>query len=796
MRQLIVLAMACRQAASHLLILGTVALATAAVTADDSKQSPAPPACTWEKLAGPPTDVAGRESPPGTDGAWTYLPQWKGFLLHGGTSPTYSNETWFFDPDKKEWTLLRAHDSLAFDEAKKEWRVLLPRDIVWSTDRPGPARAQGIVYDSHRQQVILFGGHPTVDHAKHTGDPRLTRESWLGPAKLGTWALGPATGTFRHLTDAGPAGITRGVYDSSNQLVVAMPMRKGPHPQDPEPPAITWVYSPGNAKWEARTSGSAPRPFPYSGFTYDPTVKKCIYFNGYGEMWTYDAGKDVWTNMNPATSAPPRRHAAVCFDEARGVTIVHGGVHHPRSGPEAFSIHKSHNGLHLADTWCYHAARNEWTELRPANSPVAASTARDLAAYDSDRKSVVMYDLATGVWALRFHGADAPAVKATLPPAVVQAAGLKPRSKPPLDAAIKAWQEKLRNVPENTWVNMDIPMPAQGCKNMSFDPVNHCLVMLGGCGGPMFSTGDDSGYNNQVWLLDMEVGKYALRRAHHVWGPLDADYRSIRMGPGCTRGSCFDSVHNVLWTSGGNGWSGVGTTHLQSYDVAADRFSRCAPPAPWNDGECGMFVHDPQSDLLVYTDGRRNKKTYLYDPSKRTWTDGGPVPLTIDETLSMFSSRVYDPDLGVVAIFPTGKDWKLGDPAPAKLKLEELAMRTLAYDTKTKKWRDLAPKNQEQVPFCGMPGVAYDAKTRSLFLLKSDHGDIRPLDPTVPYGTLWVLDLASNTWKPAATGPASKLYMASMAFDPKLNLLVCRFGQGLWVFRHKGGCPTNAFAEK
>ena len=66
----------------------------------------APPEVTWEKLADPPKDVAGRESPAGTDGAWVYVPEWKGFLLYGGSSPTYSNEGWFFDPDRKEWTLL------------------------------------------------------------------------------------------------------------------------------------------------------------------------------------------------------------------------------------------------------------------------------------------------------------------------------------------------------------------------------------------------------------------------------------------------------------------------------------------------------------------------------------------------------------------------------------------------------------------------------------------------------------------------------------------------------------------
>ena len=269
--------------------------------------------------------------------------------------------------------------------------------------------------------------------------------------------------------------------------------------------------------------------------------------------------------------------------------------------------------------------------------------------------------------------------------------------------------------------------------NLSFDPVNHCLVMLGGCGGPMFSTVDDFGYNNQVWLLDMQVGKYCLRRAHHVWGPQDKDFQNTRLGPGCTRGNCFDSVRNVLWTAGGNGTSGVGTFSLQSYDVATDRFTPAGPKNPWGGGEAGMFVHDPKHDILVYTDGRRSGKTLLYDPKTKKYSDGGPVPRTLNETLSMFCTRVYDPELGVVAIFPTGKDWKLGDPPPGKLKLEECAMRTFAYDVKTKKWRDLAPKNQEQVPYSALPGVAYDSRNRAILLVKSDHGgDYPPDDPKIP----------------------------------------------------------------
>src|SRR4029077_13806019 len=130
-----------------------------------------------------------------------------------------------------------------------------------------------------------------------------------------------------------------------------------------------------------------------------------------------------WSNRQPAKSPPPRRHAAMCFDEARGVTILHGGVDHDShkvSGVLAFSIHPSHKPIYRADTWSYDAERNEWTELNPLVSPAKASTARDPVAYDSDRKCVVLLDVGTGIWALRDPGAAVPAVKTTLPAGIAQ----------------------------------------------------------------------------------------------------------------------------------------------------------------------------------------------------------------------------------------------------------------------------------------------------------------------------------------------------------------------------------------
>jgi hypothetical protein len=312
----------------------------------------------------------------------------------------------------------------------------------------------------------------------------------------------------------------------------------------------------------------------------------------------------------------------------------------------------------------------------------------------------------------------------------------------------------------------------------------------------MFAGPDDFSYNNQVWLLDMQVGRFALRRSHHVWGPDDAEFNLTRLGPGCTRGNCFDGNRNVIWTAGGNGWSGVGAYSLQYYDVASDRFSRAGTPNPWGGGESGMFVYDAMNDKIVYLDGRRSGKTYIYDPKTGKYSDGGPCPPSISEGLSMFSSRVYDPELGVIAIVPSLRDWKVGDP-PFKrdgITADKVAMRTFAYDVTTQKWRDLAPKNQDKVPICGMPGISYDSRNRAIMMVKSDHGDVKPLDPTVPYGSLRVLDLATNSWSELKAGPSAKLYMASMTYDPRLNLTLCRFShKGLWAYRWKGECPEKAF---
>jgi hypothetical protein len=709
----------------------------------------------WEKLADAPKDLAGREMPPGLDGAWTYVPEWKGFLLFGGASPTYSNEGWFFDPDKKAWTLLWAHDALAHDG--KEWRVLLPRDIVWSVDRPSPARLSGAAHDGKR--VYLAGGHPAIGHKN---DGRHDRSLFFGPGKLGTWIL--SGGQFKHVTDDGPSGPTWMVYDKAHQMLVTAPDKQGG----------LWTLSLAGGGWQRRPV-QGPTPHGHAGWTYDASVKKCVYFVN-GETWIYDAGANAWKNAQAAGAPPNRHHAAFCFDEASGRTILHGGVlgKHQVSGS---SWEPALEAKCFGDTWAYDAARNEWREIRPPGAPPAAFSSRTLFAYDPDRRMCVLYDVALGVYAYRSGGAVRVEAK---PPGLAPEKSRPFPKNPPSDPQTAAWQQKIRSIPDNSWFDPGVEVPIQGCMNITYDPKNRCIPQIGGCGGALYSTWDDYSYHNQIWLFDMDAGRFYLRRAHHAWGPLTPEFNSLRLAAGCSRTAGFDGTRGVIWAMGGNGTPLLRLSRaIRAYDVAADRCSPAGPASPkGGDGENEQLIYDPRNDVVVLPDTRMRKRTYLYQPKTNTWLDGGPIPAVDHPDLWGYSHIVYDPEVGVIMIGMTGGK-----------------MKTWAYNVAARGWRDLAPRGSEILPACDLPGIAYDSRNRVVLFVKSDHGDTRSRGPQ-PYGSLYILDLGTNAWKEGPPSPfKGKLANGSMVYDPNHNLTVTVGGfQGRYYFyRYKGGCPADAF---
>jgi hypothetical protein len=728
---------------------------------------------SWSKRTDLPADLAGREMPPGMNAAWCFVPELEGFFLYGGYSPRINNEGWVFDPVKNTMRLLWPDDSLRYDAKTQSWRVLMPRDIHWSQDRPGAARGQAAVYSPDTRKVYLFGGHP--------GD-----RSWWGSTKLGTWELEPATLNFKPLGAGGPQGMVRGVYDRENRVVAAVVA--GPYK-----PARTsvWLFSPAAGTWEEKTSSEAPVLGPCPGFAYDVKSKRCIYYSAYGETWAYDAGTNQWTNRKPATSPPPRRHAGMCFDENLGLTILHGGVRHDRGdhkndpwtiygSDHAFQFKREGYGIQFTDTWAYDFADNQWRELKPAAAPPLSASERDLLAYDGVHGACVLYDPAVGIWAL---GGTYKEGVADQPPAVLledrvlAAQQARAATPPPLIPAVSAWQDKLRTLPDDSWLAPELRKPDPGCSNIVYDPASRCLLIIGGH-PPSFGTFEDYSYSNRIELLDMDSGQWFQRRPNHQWGPATDEYRQKRLCNGCGRAFCFDSKRKALWTVGGVASAHYGGTHgMQTYDVATDRFSvAAAGVTKW--GSNSGLVYDSKNDLVVGVGGsgdeRSASQTVIFDPRTQKWRNGEPHRAKP----SQYTNVGYDSELGVILV--TAFQGRPG-------------MSTFVYDAAADRWRDLDPTDGDKVPTCDMPAIAYDSRNRAVLLVRHNYSEQgKSSDPL----QMWILDLAANAWKPGAKGPPGQPFFGGAAYDANHNVFITGTKHNLLFYRYRGGCPKDAFAPR
>ena len=714
-------------------------------------------------------------------GAWCYVPELKGFLLYGGYSPRFTNEGWLFDPAKCEMKLLWADDSLAYDDKGAKWRALMPCEIRWSQDRPGPARGTAAVYSPDTRKIYLFGGHPT-------------ERSWWGDTKLGTWELDPATLKFRRLGDSGPKGMTKAVYDSANRLIVVAPQRPS-YARKKEAPA-TWVFDPAGGSWEKRTP-ACPRPGPHPGFAYDPETKKCVYFSAYGETWTYDAETNEWRDMKPVKAPPPRWHAAMAYVSALGGTVLHGGLARKemedpwREAPAAFRIKRE--GVQYTDTWVFDVQRNEWRELPGAGGPALSGdsgSARDLCAVDTDSGAMVWYDPSYGIWALgRVTGYKVGKVTphVVVPKTLLEEVADQAAKRPELDAAILAWQRKIRELPDDSWLDPKVEKPPQGCISFGYQPEAGCIYWMGGCRAVTQGTYEDYKYNNQVIIFDMVTAKWFQRRTNHVWMPEIA--RNYRLGNGCGRAICYDNKRNVVWTLGGvTGFGLPGAHRIQSYDFETDRFSA---QGSGSGGSDSGLVYDAKNDLVILVRGAYHPlDTVIFDPKTGEWRKGADHP----PKFSQYTRVVADTKVGVVMVGAVPKAWKVGDRLPGEwkswLKLP-LVTRAYAYDAKTDKWRDLAATNAEKVPASTSPGVAYDPSRRTVLVFTSNATGASRQPVNVA-----VLDLEANRWEFGKDSPPlPAMNKGSAVFDARRNVVIIGAGHNLYLYRWKGGCPEHAFVD-
>jgi hypothetical protein len=220
-------------------------------------------------------------------------------------------------------------------------------------DGPSPRHSHAMVYDSARNEIVLFGG---LDG--NTRDSMLYGDTWA-------W-----NGTeWNKLADTGPSprmGHTM-IYDSKRDVIVLFGGNDGSFMND------TWEWD--GTEWSL-VSENGPSPRSRHAMAYDVNREVVVIFGGIprepDDTWEWDGNE--WSRVGDCGPIG-RSRASMTFDIARDVVTLFGG--------------RLHDGKALGDTWTWNGV--EWTEV--ANDP-PYSRSRHQMVYDSTRDVIVAHGVA------------------------------------------------------------------------------------------------------------------------------------------------------------------------------------------------------------------------------------------------------------------------------------------------------------------------------------------------------------------------------------------------------------------
>ncbi len=266
---------------------------------------------------------------------------------------------------------------------------------------PSPRFGHGLVYDSQRQRVVLFGG---------AGETSVLADTWEWDGTDWTLrmpATSPPQREFGALAYDSARGRTVlfGGFDGAVYLgdtwewdgidwVERAPVTS--------PPGRTWHMlsfddargrtilfggydgiTPYNDTWEwdgsawlYTSAAGGPTPRVVTSMVFDRARNRTMLFGGYdgraalGDTWEWDGV--AWAAKTPATSPPARSNHAVSFDDARGRMVLFAGY---AGGP------------FFADTWEWDGS--SWANKTPAESP--PSRLFHSMAYDRARGKTVLF---------------------------------------------------------------------------------------------------------------------------------------------------------------------------------------------------------------------------------------------------------------------------------------------------------------------------------------------------------------------------------------------------------------------
>jgi hypothetical protein len=198
-----------------------------------------------------------------------------------------------------------------------------------------------------------------------------------------TWWFDPVGDIGRDKHTAPKPGMTLeggAAFDSAHNVLVFYDGTTG-----------TWTYNPSTNQWtQQNPGGTPPNALELAMMAYNSNDQKVYLFGGrygygstaiyYNDIYTYDAGANIWTKLSPSGNRPSgREKAGFAYDSADNIFLLYGG--HNDSG-ETNPI--------FNDTWVYDPVANAWTQLSPAQSPPAQDAPFERLAYDPDDNVFIM----------------------------------------------------------------------------------------------------------------------------------------------------------------------------------------------------------------------------------------------------------------------------------------------------------------------------------------------------------------------------------------------------------------------
>ena len=229
------------------------------------------------------------------------------------------------------------------------------------------------------------------------------------------------------------------------------------------------VLRPLHKRWTEVEYGTGPSGRFNHMMVYVPDRHQLFLFGGFGandrigDTWVYGFEANEWTRLRPQDGPSPRSDAAIAYDEANRVVILHDGYCRDDSHPK--------------DTWLYDLGENDWMLMAPEESP--RPQYGHYMIYDSLNRRVVMYG---GHWSY---------------------AGTSQHG-----YSDGVW---TYDYPSDTWTKVDTAtsLPKRYWHTITYDDARGTMVVFGG-------SGENDAVLDDTWLYDLST---------NTWKRLDTDVK-------------------------------------------------------------------------------------------------------------------------------------------------------------------------------------------------------------------------------------------------------------------------------